>query len=85
MSYVGEVVSVRRRLRHELVEPAWPKIGDAAVCPITDYIDSHLAVELQDPRSCLRPMEDWPTQTPKSMVFVDDLEWNAIVKSAYDR
>ena len=71
MSYAGEVVSVRRRLRHELVEPVWPKIGDAAVCPIINFIDPHVAQELEDPRSCLRPMEEWPEQTPKSQSGAD--------------
>ena len=69
MSYAGEAVSVRRLFNSSKIVKVWPKVGEAAVCPIVDFIDPHLAAELQNPRGCLRPVEDWPKQTPRSRVF----------------
>ena len=37
MSYAGEVVSVSASIEAELVEPVWPKVGEAAVCCIADH------------------------------------------------
>lgn len=85
LSYSGEVVSVRRSIVAELVEPVWPVIGEAAVCDITDHIEPHLAAELLNPRGCLRPVEDWPKQTPHSVGFAEKHEWYATVRAAYLR
>lgn len=85
MSYVGEAVSVRRPIISSKVIGVWPVIGEAAVCPIVDHIDPQLAAELANPRGCLRPVEGWPKQTPRSKVFVEDHEWFGTVRAAYLR
>ena len=85
IDYAGNTVSVRRRIVCDKVVPVWPKVGEAAVLPIIDYIDPHLAAELQNPRGCLKPVEDWPARTPKSGVYADDHEWFALVRAAYER
>ncbi len=46
VSYGGEVVSVRRELVASKVIAAWPKVGEAWVCPILSYVDEHLRDEL---------------------------------------
>lgn len=85
LSYVGEVVSVRRSIVAALVEPVWPVVGEAAACQITKHIAPHLASQLMDPRGRFRPVEDWPSQTPKPGVFVDDHEWCATVRAGCHR
>ena len=35
-TYAGDSVSCRRQLQAHLVEPAWPKPGEAAVCNLAD-------------------------------------------------
>lgn len=85
LSYSGEAVSVRRSIVAELVEPVRPVVGEAAVCDITDHIEPHLATELSNPRGCLRPVEDWPKQTPHSVVFAMKHVWYATVRAAYLR
>ena len=84
-SYDGDLVSTRQSIVCELVVATWPLVGEVAVCPITDHIDDHLAAELLDPRSCLRPVEDWPSQTPRAVVFAEDHEWFSTVKVVWER
>ena len=55
MSYAGEVVTVCEDIMCDRVVAVWPKVGKAALCPIVDYIDPHLAAEISDPCGCLRP------------------------------
>ena len=56
------------------VERIWLEVGQAAVLPICNFIDAHLAADLQNPCSCLKPAEDWPERTPKSKVIAKDGE-----------
>ena len=84
VSYDG-VVSVRRRLVADQVIPAWPAVGEACVCPILEHIDPHLAEQIANPKLCLLPPEDWPSETPVSRVHADTEEWIAIVRAGIDR
>ena len=49
---------MRRQLVASKVVAAWPPVGSAAVCPIIDFIDSHLRDDVLDPRRCLLPESD---------------------------
>jgi hypothetical protein len=85
VSYGGEVVSVRRELIAEKVIAAWPKIGEACVCPIISFVDEHLRDELLNPDGVLLPRTEWPAETPRSKVCCDDSNWYSICKAAFDR
>ena len=44
--YGGEIVSVRRTLTCDLVLPAWPKLGEACVLPVEDFMIPELRDDL---------------------------------------
>ena len=85
VDYGGNVVSVRRDLIAAKVIPAWPSLGEAAVCDVARLLDSELADDLADPARCLLPESQWPEITPTSKVHASDSEWYAIVKAAGER
>ena len=78
-------MSVRRDIKADKVIPAWPAVGSAAVCHISEFIDLHLKDELADPRSRLLPEAEWPVETPRSKVYASDAEWYAVCKAAAAR
>ena len=84
-SYGGEIVSVRRNLICDLVLPAWPKLGEACVLPIEDFVTQELRDDLLDPYRCLLPEDEWPKVPPKSKVHATDSEWYALVKEGVER
>ena len=49
VSYSGDFVCTREQIVCSLVEPMWPAIGEAAVRPIIQHIEPHLAVEISCP------------------------------------
>lgn len=81
----GDMVSTRKMIQHCLVEPTWPTVDEAAVCPIVDFISPHLVSLISSPRGCLRPVENWPSRTPRSCVFAKDPQWFATIRAAYLR
>ena len=81
--YSGDFVCTREKICCNVVVPMWPVIGEAAVRPIIRHIEPHLSAEIASPRACLRPVEDWPTQTPRSCVFADEHEWYATIRAAF--
>ena len=42
LDYTGESLSVRRELEAAKVVPAWPKVGSAAVRPVTEHVTDQL-------------------------------------------
>ncbi len=54
-AYSGCVASVRRTLKAEQVIPAWPKLGEAAVCAVVNVVEGALKTDLQDPYQCILP------------------------------
>ena len=64
---------------------AWPKIGDACVCPILCFVDEHLRDELLHLEGLLLPQSEWPIETPRSKVCCNDSEWYAICKAGGER
>ena len=81
----GEIVSVRRNLICDLVLPAWPKLGEACVLPVEDFIIHGLRDDLLDPYRCLFLEAEWPKVPPKSKVHATDSEWYALVKEGVER
>ena len=84
-SYGGEMISVRRSLVASKVVPAWPKVGEAAVCKIIEYIDEDLKSKILNPWECLLPVSEWPTRTPRSKVHASDEDWYKIVQAGAAR
>ena len=59
-SYGGEIVSLRRTLICDLVLPAWPKLGEACVIPVEDFIIPELRDDLLESYRRLFPEDEWP-------------------------
>ena len=76
---------MRRNLIASKLAAAWPKVGCAAVCNIVDFIDPHLCDAIADPRRCLLPETEWPTETPRSKVHASGSEWYSLCKEAVAR
>ncbi len=85
MGYSGKFVSVRRDLDANKVVVAWPKVGEACVCSILNFIDEHLRDDLLDPQRCLLPEVEWPSETPRIKLDATDSQWYAICKAAVAR
>jgi hypothetical protein len=85
LGYGGDGVSVRRDLDAIKVIAAWPKVGEACVCPIIDFIDEHLKALVADPHQCLLPEAEWPAATPRSKVYADDANWFKICEAGAAR
>ena len=85
LDYAGEQVSVKRDLVVSKVVAAWPSAGEAAVCPILDFVDEHLADDLRDHFRCLLPQVEWPVEVPVSRVHATDAEWYSVCKVAVER
>ena len=85
VDYNGNIVSVRRDLSAAKVIPAWPAVGLAATCPVERLLKGELLDDLEDPQRCLRPVSEWPTETPVSRVHASDEEWYKIVKAGHER
>ena len=62
-----------------LVVPMWPEVGQAALHPITSFVSDELKDDLEDPKRCLLPMDQWPDVPPKSYVHASRDEWYSLV------
>ena len=85
ISYGNDVVAVGEDIVCATVVAVWPEVGNAAVVAISDHIDPHLVAEFADPRTCLRPVESWPSRTPLSKFFAEDRDWFETVLAAFKR
>ena len=83
--YCGEPVMVMEELVAEKVVPVWPKIGEAAVQPVMNYLPPGMAEMLEDPKNCLRPEWEWPETPHRSRVMASQEEWNKIVEAGFAR
>ena len=59
--YDREPIMVMEDIQADLVVAAWPEVGQAAV-----------QEKLEDPRSCLLPLHEWPDPPPQSKVRASD-------------
>eukprot|EP00435_Cladocopium_sp_Y103_P074422 s46_g48.t1 len=67
------------------VEPAWPKVQEAAIQPITRYLSEETKAALLEPQRLLLPPDKMPQRAPRSRVRASDTEWFAICKMAHER
>ena len=83
--YAGDPVMSLEELTAAQVIPVWPAFGEAAVQPVVDYLPAKLRSQIEDPVSCLLPVDEWPVSPPRSKVRASQEEWNLIVKAAAAR
>ena len=83
--YAGEPILMMEDLDAEQVIAAWPAVGQAAVQEATAFLPDHIRDKLNDPRSCLLPLHEWPSRTPVSKVRASDEEWHKVVVAAHER
>ena len=83
--YAGEPILMMEDLDAEQVIAAWPAVGQAAVQEATAFLPEHIRDKLNDPRSCLLPLHEWPSRTPVSKVRASDEEWHKVVAAAHER
>lgn len=62
-----------------------PEVGQAAVQDAVNFVPLALKEKLEDPRSCLLLLHEWPDPPPQSKVRASDEEWHKVVKAAYAR
>ena len=70
-------------IQADLVVAAWPEVGQAAVQDAVNFVPLAFQEKLEDPRSCLLPLHEWPVPPPQSNVRASDEEWHKVVKAAY--
>lgn len=83
--YAGEPILMMEDLEATQVIDAWPAVGQAAVQEATAFLPDHIREKLEDPRSCLLPLHEWPARAPVSKVRASDEEWHKIVVAAHQR
>ena len=83
--YCGEPVMVMEELEAAKVIPVWPKIGEAAVQKVEDFLTGDLLEAVLNPEQCLLPSWEWPSRAVKSKVRASQSEWEAIVAAGFAR
>lgn len=83
--YAGEPILLMEDLVADLVIAAWPAEGQAAVQDAVDFLPSYIKDKLNDPKSCLLPLHEWPEKPPVSKVRASDEEWFKLVQAAHKR
>ena len=83
--YGGEPIMALEELKADQVVPVWPAVGESAVLPVVDFLPEDLRRYLDDPKTCLLPVEEWPRRAPRSKVRATQEEWNKIVSAAAAR
>ena len=83
--YSGEPIMAMEELEASKVLPVWPRVGEAAVQDVVDYLPDDLKMKIEDPSLCLLPPWEWPLRPPQSRVRATPTEWEQIVRGAYAR
>ena len=83
--YCGEPIASLEELCASKVIPVWPKIGEAAVQSVEDYLPPDMKELILDPRKSLLPVWEWPQRPPQSKVRASQEEWNQIVAAGFAR
>ena len=83
--YAGEPILLMEDLEAEKVIAAWPEVGQSASQEAVDFLPPHIRDKLNDPKSCLLPLHEWPDRAPSSKVRATEDEWYKIVEAARKR
>ena len=67
------------------VVECWPSSDEAAVAPLEDFLEGETRVQVLAPMSSILPLEEWPSEIPKSYVRATDKVWEELVAEGYKR
>ena len=83
--YAGRPVEYMQDLVCDKVIMAWPKVGQAAIQPITKFLNDDTKELFKDPNKLLLPKDKMPANALKSRVRATDKEWFRIVQEGVKR
>ena len=83
--YSGNPVEYMQDLTAAKVIPTWPKVGDAAIRNIADFLTGEAKEALTDPHKWVLPYDKQPDRTKKSVVRASDTEWEKICEAGFKR
>ena len=83
--YAGRPIEYMEDLVCEKVVMAWPKIGQAGIQPIINFLDDDTKKLFEDPSQLLLPKDKLPMNALKSRVRATDEEWYKLVKEGAKR
>ena len=83
--YAGNPIEYMLDLKAELVIPTWPKVGEAGVVNLVDFLEGETRAAVLEPRKWILPVDQQPAKTKKSVVRATDAEWEAICRAGFER
>ena len=86
LSYDGNVVSKAEVLTWAQVEPALPKVGQAAQVDAWALSEGHMKEILANPDQVLLPRFEWPARFEQTRVMIqNDEEWDKLCAGLWAR
>ncbi|CAE7247842.1 unnamed protein product [Symbiodinium sp. CCMP2592] len=83
--YDGKEIHRITDINPELVIAAWPKEGEAAVCPATHFIEGDLLEAVLNPKRHWREAAEQPAVARKGAVHATDEAWAKVVETGFKR
>ncbi|CAE7472001.1 unnamed protein product [Symbiodinium sp. CCMP2592] len=83
--YDGKEIHRITDINPELVIAAWPKEGEAAVCPATHFIEGDLLEAVLNPKRHWREAAEQPAVARKGAVHATDEAWAKVVEAGFKR
>ena len=65
--YAGNPIEYMLDLKAELVIPTWPKVGEAGVVNLVDFLEGETRAAVLEPRKWILPVDQQPAKTKKSV------------------
>ncbi|CAE7461731.1 HYDIN [Symbiodinium sp. CCMP2592] len=83
--YEGNMVERVGEIQADLVIAAWPKVGEAAVASVTDFLTGDALQAVLSPRPHFKRGSDQPRTSKKGRLHATQEEWNKVVAAAFQR
>ena len=83
--YSGNPIEHMLDLEADKVIPTWPKVGEAGIRCITEFLSGESLEVMKDPHAWVLPYDKMPEKAKRSNVRATDAEWEKLVEAAYKR
>ncbi|CAE7246456.1 unnamed protein product [Symbiodinium sp. CCMP2592] len=83
--YEGNMVERVGEIQADLVIGAWPKVGEAAVASVVDFLSGDALKAVISPRPHFKRGSDQPRTSKRGKVHASQEEWNKVVAAAFQR
>ena len=83
--YSGNPVEHMLELEASKVILTWPKMGEAGIRCITEFLSGDSLEAMKNPQDWLLPTDKQPEKAKRSVVRATDQEWEKLVEAAYKR